>query len=1008
MTARIERIAYIGWRGIHGCEVLDLDKGPLTGFIGPTGAGKSTLVMCMDYALLPDRKVLDIRPISDVQDSQKAGIDSLAARINPKYGYAYVVLDITTRQHKRLIAGIFVEINDGAAVFKRWVIRNAPEDMPLHDILSITEGEHEYHPEFPELKRHLATRSIDIAVCERVGDYGQALYDAGILPSGMSMGTDRTLYAKLIETTFKGGLSRDVTSKLKQYLLPEDNRVPDIVRGMAECTNEVIKTRSAIEDSNKELDLLKSTYGVGQSIVLNSLRWMHHKKTHLTEVMGKKKQLLENKKTTHEGLDAAIPQLAKEIEVARETKKSVLNSAVLELQAIGEIVTLQTGNRPDLRTAAAAAKSLFAKFSKYEKLWKKILGAQHADKDYEWAKEWFGTRIKSKTQEIAALDVTLSNLQEENDRLSTRRASVASEVLAERVGGQSLEQALGNVDEKEAIGLELGLCGLVDGVVDVDIDVLSKLPVSDDLPTTFWLGKNAPEPDAERTHEVGEWLLSIAAGGYVVTSKNRAPVFGLEARNKRRQSVALQIEEVLAARGARVLELGTLETDRDNLLEEKEGFTYYQDNRMNAEALSEQVGITAQALLQCQAALDEAIGKQTELSDKLKQIEKPHEEKIQRMQDELLQKNTALRVLNDEIQALSDQWAEEEARLADVQHEFKSAAEILGGDFEKMFESCLELEEFAVERIVGAQARKIAELGVALSGEPSSRLSVLQSVNAEDRYSTLRIWPVLMEVVRERFSADLADMDGNTLIQSMQKRRANLDGNLVKQENEIKIRARNILAAITSAVNTQKKKIEKLSSLGESIQFGNVTGIQLKLSPRVKMLENLESFSQQISFFSADKSVDEALKEFFSAASGKEFELTGEALLDYRNYVDLSIEARRKGGDWEPAADLSGGESIGSGLAVALMLTRSIAARGEIKVDQIHPMFAVDEVHRLDSAGQNVIVEFAKREGFQVLVTAAMLSPEYSCTLYGLHRLSEPEERLVIRSMKVNNPRETA
>jgi len=32
--------------------------------------------------------VLDIRPISDVQDPHQAGMDTLLARINPAYGYA--------------------------------------------------------------------------------------------------------------------------------------------------------------------------------------------------------------------------------------------------------------------------------------------------------------------------------------------------------------------------------------------------------------------------------------------------------------------------------------------------------------------------------------------------------------------------------------------------------------------------------------------------------------------------------------------------------------------------------------------------------------------------------------------------------------------------------------------------------------------------------------------------------------------------------------------------------
>lgn len=131
----------------------------------------------------------------------------------------------------------------------------------------------------------------------------------------------------------------------------------------------------------------------------------------------------------------------------------------------------------------------------------------------------------------------------------------------------------------------------------------------------------------------------------------------------------------------------------------------------------------------------------------------------------------------------------------------------------------------------------------------------------------------------------------------------------------------------------------------------------------------LESFADQMPLFAEDtKPVDEALHEFFGKA-GDKYKFTGEELLDYRTYMDLVIEAKRQGGEWQTASSLSGGESIGGGLAIALMLSRALASRGEIKPDQITPLFAIDEVHRLDPKGQGMIVEFAKRENFQVRIS---------------------------------------
>jgi chromosome condensin MukBEF ATPase and DNA-binding subunit MukB len=94
MVARIDRVALIGWRGCSYLE-LELDKGTLTGLVGGPGAGKSTIAMCLCFALLPDHRTLNVRPISDVEDSHQAGVDSLAARIDPLVGFGYVVLDVT-------------------------------------------------------------------------------------------------------------------------------------------------------------------------------------------------------------------------------------------------------------------------------------------------------------------------------------------------------------------------------------------------------------------------------------------------------------------------------------------------------------------------------------------------------------------------------------------------------------------------------------------------------------------------------------------------------------------------------------------------------------------------------------------------------------------------------------------------------------------------------------------------------------------------------------------------
>ena len=118
--------------------------------------------------------------------------------------------------------------------------------------------------------------------------------------------------------------------------------------------------------------------------------------------------------------------------------------------------------------------------------------------------------------------------------------------------------------------------------------------------------------------------------------------------------------------------------------------------------------------------------------------------------------------------------------------------------------------------------------------------------------------------------------------------------------------------------------------------------------------------------------------------------------MDYRTYMEVGIEAHRKEG-WVAATALSGAEAIGCGLAIALMLARSLAARSEGGRQDFRMMFPLDEIQRVGKDGQRIISEFGRHEGFQVLVTALELEPDYDCNIYVIKRTSDPIERVEIR-----------
>lgn len=766
--------------------------------------------------------------ISDVQDPHQAGMDTLLARINPAYGYAYVVLDVQTRHGQRLLAGIHARGENGRGELTRFYIDNYPIDAPLQEAFRVLDGDGQYYPDLQDLSRHLAGHGFDLHICRTVAEYGQVLYDAGVLPTNLADSSDRSLYSRLIETTFRGGISADVATKLKDYLLPEERRVPELVSKLRECTSQVFSTRRALGDANRQLDLLQATYGTGKEIVAHALRHELDKQGELERTVDTLRNGIGSDTQALEHHQADLERIGKEIGVLEETIRNLQSNVQTELKNEEVLKDSRGRDQASSNTALENAKGLFNQFKKGEKAWR-LAARNHADHDQGWLEQWLDREIEKLNEATMRVRLQIEGLQGEKNTLEVGSSNQKTATLAKAVGGQTLEEALDSVTEREALALNMGLCGLADGVTGVTPDVLVHLEANKDLPDIFWLGETPPGPATVRS--VGEWHVATGAGGYIVSSK------------------------------------ATLEA---------------------------------------------------------------------------------------------------------------------------------EMSEIYVVK----QTKRLMQLGDTLKDELPDRLRLIHEASATDTASCIRLWPMLLEVLRDRVVLDLADMDGTDLLGAMRTRRNDLDQKLGLQENEVKIQARSINSAIRSAVTSQRNRIKALSRMGENIHFGNVVGIRIAVQTHQDMLGMLESFADQMTLFAEDtKPVDEALHEFFDKA-GDKYKFTGEELLDYRTYMDLVIEAKRQGGEWQTASSLSGGESIGGDLAIALMLSRALASRGEIKPDQITPLFAIDEVHRLDPKGQGMIVEFAKRENFQVFVTASSLKPSYACTLYALERIYEPEERLVIRGME--------
>jgi energy-coupling factor transporter ATP-binding protein EcfA2 len=1000
MTARIDRVALIGWRGCSYLE-LELDKGTFTGLVGGSGAGKSTIAMCLCFALLPDQRVLHIKPISEVNDSDQAGVDTLAARIDPLVGFGYVILDITTSSGKRVVAGIHVRSEDGGMHVTRFNVEEPPTDRRLQDFFRIVEGEEESYPDFGVLRASLASGGLTMRELRTVHEYGELLYEAGILPCNLKDSMDRQLYARLLESAFRGGISKEVSSQLKDYLLPPADRIPESVDRLQQCVQTVMRTQASLNESERQLRLLEATFGLGKAVVTRAIKDVltrqHEAKMQCKALMAESETL----RNTLESFKSSLPLAQAAIESTNSSRQLVIDehdSAMVKIRQ-----DQQHWSNLEI-TRSSASRDAIDSLNNYQKgknKWKELAGDKwhlHDFQGFELQLEAASERHERNAQNLER-DQELDLQRQSKLRAGVRLTNAAS--LSDALGGQTIAEALDQSSGEEALALEMALSGLVDGVVGVDLDALSALPDSDQYPDTFWLTKKLPEPS--NVHKVGDWSALITASGYLVTSSRRKLTLGRQAREKEIQDIEGRLDGI-RKRIADERKAGkTAKDQRDELLKSNDRITYYLANRANEVALADAVATAA-------AQVDEAQEKRNTAIEALSIASSKKDAKVLELDVQLARLQLSQQQAMDERTAVQTRLAEK-ARVYDINsktieltnEQLESIRTNLDDAFDWLVSDASEVPLLPHDLYISQQARDVASLGKELQGEPVGSLDWLTTIEGSDPVSCSTLWRPLCSIVSERISVDTLDQASGNLIASMASRRNDLINDLERDRAAMRAEAGTLYNVIAGEVRKQESRIKKLSSFGEDLRFGNVTGMRIRPSAREDLLQHLMNITKQIDLFAhkTDIPLQDQLSELFAKALQRKID--GAALLDYRTYMAVTIEARRQG-KWEAASGLSGGESIGGGLAVALMLCRSLSQRSyEGRTRSYTPFFVVDEVQRLNSPGQAVIVEFGRRQGMQVLVTAISLEPTYDCTMYVLDRIHLPNEEIVIRRVTLDS-----
>jgi chromosome partition protein MukB len=210
-----------------------------------------------------------------------------------------------------------------------------------------------------------------------------------------------------------------------------------------------------------------------------------------------------------------------------------------------------------------------------------------------------------------------------------------------------------------------------------------------------------------------------------------------------------------------------------------------------------------------------------------------------------------------------------------------------------------------------------------------------------------------------------------------------------------------VARGIEVQIRKARGQVGRLNKNLEDVSFGSIASIRVKLQSVERMeqvLKALRDGTAQALLFSEDMPIEEALDEIFRRYGGGR--TGGQRLLDYREYVHLQVEIRRRSGsDWEIAnpTRLSTGEAIGVGAALMMVVLTewerdANLLRGKKSSGSLRFLF-LDEANRLSQDNLSVLFDLCQTLDLQLLIAAPEVARAEGNTTYRLVRRTTADGR---------------
>ncbi|MCE0496280.1 chromosome partition protein MukB [Vibrio salinus] len=329
-----------------------------------------------------------------------------------------------------------------------------------------------------------------------------------------------------------------------------------------------------------------------------------------------------------------------------------------------------------------------------------------------------------------------------------------------------------------------------------------------------------------------------------------------------------------------------------------------------------------------------------------------------------------------------------------------------------------ELVYLSADELRSMSDKALGALRIAVANNEVLRDALRHSEDNAHPEKKVLFYIAVYQHLRERIRQDIIKTDDPVeAIEEMEVELARLTEELNLREMRLAISSESVASIIRKTIQREENRIRMLNQGLSNIHFGQVNGVRLNVKIRESHETLLLSLADQQSqhkdlFDSAKYSFSEAMAKLFQRVNPhidlgqRSPQIFGEELLDYRNYLELSVEVNRGSDGWLQAESgaLSTGEAIGTGQSILLMVIQSWEEESRrLRSKDIVPcrLLFLDEAARLDGKSISTLFELCERLDMQLLIAAPEnISPEKGTTYKLVRKVFKDHEHVHVVGLK--------